>query len=603
MSMMPGWCSAGDTARGLSPDAFRWLWSMGRTLQAELAWPVPLYTLLFILSQIALLFALLLPWNILATLSLGHNSVRLQMIFGELGSATVVTILMALVLGCFTLHLVAEAGAARLGRRAAAIIVEKHDKLGFSDSLREQAASYYRRFLRIFAMLAYCLIAAAVIGLSYPALLGILTAYVVAGALLVSFLPPATEQSVGAELRGKSWWGLGFLLLVGWVIYDAWREAMPQFWAAFTALLLSRQILIFLMQSTMTLAALLRRKERVEALFLANTPLRPAVRRASDLPVLLTPMLRDSWLRPLLADVGAEDFVLDEAATQWAERGKILYLVARSGNSDDPRSLLLKLFHQSLAGMGRHERDLLQAAKADWPAPELLSVREVEGHLALVFCWESGWPWLSAAKDRNLTLALRQKLFACEIPPDLADRYMRSHPRLPQSLAGIDWSILSGLVSTPEQTSACAVLGGMWPAVLDWLARQPSQIVLPLLTARRMALGKGNIPLICNWTQWQWEPFGADWPFRDRPERELQECLEAAARQRPALVGVRVVDSLFVALLAEFLRRSLAGDFTTMLGMVVELEVALRRSSLVGACRHEGQVCSQGGQVSSLERR
>ncbi len=264
MSAMPAWSGDGAALRSLSPDAVRWLWRMGRALQAELAWPAPLYTVLFILSQIALLLALLLPWNILATLSLGHSSVRLQMIFGELGSGTVVTILMTLVLVCFVLHLAAEAGAARLGRYAAAIIVERHDKLGFSNSLREQASTYYRRFLRFFAMLAYCLIAAVLIGLSYPALLVILIAYVVAGTLLVSFLPLAAEQGVGAELRGKGWWGLGFLLLVGWVIHDAWRGAMPQFWAVFMALLLSRQILIFLMLSATILAGLLRRKERIE---------------------------------------------------------------------------------------------------------------------------------------------------------------------------------------------------------------------------------------------------------------------------------------------------------------------------------------------------
>ncbi|ABL70496.1 hypothetical protein [Paracoccus denitrificans] len=601
MSAMPAWSGDGAALRSLSPDAVRWLWRMGRALQAELAWPAPLYTVLFILSQIALLLALLLPWNILATLSLGHSSVRLQMIFGELGSGTVVTILMTLVLVCFVLHLAAEAGAARLGRYAAAIIVERHDKLGFSNSLREQASTYYRRFLRFFAMLAYCLIAAVLIGLSYPALLVILIAYVVAGTLLVSFLPLAAEQGVGAELRGKGWWGLGFLLLVGWVIHDAWRGAMPQFWAVFMALLLSRQILIFLMLSATILAGLLRRKERIEALFLADAPLRPAARLEGGLPALLAPPLRDNWLRPLLADMGARGFILDEAATQWAERGKILYLVARSDDPGDRRALLLKLFYQSLAGMGRHERDLLQAAGTDWPAPELLSAREVEGHLALVFRWRADWSWLPASKDRDLTLALREKLLACEIPLDLADRYTRSHQRLPQSLARIDWSILSGLAVTAEQAAACAVLHGSWQTVLDWLARQPSQIVLPLLTARRMAEGTGDIPRICNWTHWQWEPVGADWPFRDRPERELQQCLEAAARQRPALAGFQVADGLLVALLAEFLRRNQAGDFSAMLGMVVQLEAALVRCRLVETCRPEGEACSRAGKICSME--
>ncbi len=111
----------------------------------------------------------------------------------------------------------------------------------------------------------------------------------------------------------------------------------------------------------------------------------------------------------------------------------------------------------------------------------------------------------------------------------------------------------------------------------------------------------GRYTRICNWTHWQWEPVGADWPFRDRPERELQQCLEAAARQRPALAGFQVADGLLVALLAEFLRRNQAGDFSAMLGMVVQLEAALVRCRLVETCRPEGEACSRAGKICSME--
>jgi hypothetical protein len=56
------------------PSVLQWLFRMGRVVQAELAWPLPVYILLFILSKLTLLLALLLPWNILATLSLGQSS-------------------------------------------------------------------------------------------------------------------------------------------------------------------------------------------------------------------------------------------------------------------------------------------------------------------------------------------------------------------------------------------------------------------------------------------------------------------------------------------------------------------------------------------------
>ena len=150
----------------MSPAAVLWLLRIGRSVQAELTWPLPVYTLLFILSQITLLLALLLPWNILAALSIGHSPARFEGTFGQLGAGQVVGILMALVLICFGTHLVAEAAGASMCQRASAIIIDRHRKLGLSDSLRGGAASDYRRILRLFAMLAYSIIAAVLIAIS-----------------------------------------------------------------------------------------------------------------------------------------------------------------------------------------------------------------------------------------------------------------------------------------------------------------------------------------------------------------------------------------------------------------------------------------------------
>ncbi len=586
--------NAGDRPRGLRLAEGRWCWRMFRALHAQSPRTAPLYTLLFIVSQIALLVALLVPWSILASLSLGHASLALQAAFGEMGSPAVVALTMVTVLACFALHLVCVATSARQCRRAAEDIVARHAKVGIPDILRERGAADYARFLRLFARLCYCLIATALIALIYPVLLAILFVYIIAAVLIISALPSAPLQTAQAELRGRAWWGTGFLFLVGWIIHDAWRSALPQFWAVYGALLLARQILIFLMQSATTFSALLGAKERVEALFLAKEPLRRVVRQDAGWKALLRAPLRDLWLAQLLWDMGGAGFHIAGGATQWAEQGRVLYMVAEAADPGDSRALLIKVFHQSLAGIGRQERDLLRGAPDGWPAPELLGERELEGgHLAVVFRWRSDQPWMAVSSDRNATLALREELFACELTPDLADRYARSHARLPQNLAEIDLPMLAEFCATDEMAAKIAALKRCWPAILDWLNRFPSQIVLPRLTMRRSAKGAGNRTLICNWTRWRWEPVGFDWPFRQRPASELKQSLAQASRHRLALATIRSEEVLLVSMLAEFSRRNAVSDLAGMLDLIGELEAAVARCGMAPNCSCRSVVCGR----------
>lgn len=563
----------------MSPAAVLWLLRIGRSVQAELTWPLPVYTLLFILSQITLLLALLLPWNILAALSIGHSPARFEGTFGQLGAGQVVGILMALVLICFGTHLVAEAAGASMCQRASAIIIDRHRKLGLSDSLRGGAASDYRRILRLFAMLAYSIIAAVLIAISYPALLVVLVLYVIIGALVAAILPPAAPQGFTSELRSKAWWGIGFICLVAWVIRDAWHGTMPSFWSVFFALLLARQTLIFLMMSASSLGVLFRRKERVEALFVADRPVTAALRREAGLATLLAEDRRDSWLQPLLAGMGAEHLSLDPTATHWAERGKVAYLVARPGKPGS--GLMIRLFHQSVAGLGQHEAELLTLRTPGWPAPVMLGKHDVDGSLALIFHWPQEYGWSPPMMDRNTTLALRGQILGCDITDDLAARYLRSRARLPERAAAVDWPMLSGVTRTDDQIADCAGLKAAWPRLMKWLRHRPSQIVLPKMTARRMGCDPEGARLICNWSLWQWEPLGFDWPWRERPERDLLQCLDVAARLRPSLTSYPVEDALLVAVVASFAERNEAGDFGAMLDMLLPLKNAVQRCGLL----------------------
>uniref|UniRef100_A0A1I8ATN9 Poly(Glycerol-phosphate) alpha-glucosyltransferase n=1 Tax=Steinernema glaseri TaxID=37863 RepID=A0A1I8ATN9_9BILA len=380
----------------------------------------------------------------------------------------------------------------------------------------------------------------------------------------------------------------GFICLVGWVIHDAWRGTLPSFGTVFFTLLLARQTLIFLMMSASTLGVLWRRRERVEALFVADRPFMTQSHQEVGLTELLTEDRRDTWLPSLLAEMSPEHLSLDWAATQWTEQGRVAYLIAHPTNPGYEHSLMIRLFHRSVVGMGHHEAELLTHGTEDWPTPTLLGKRDVEGNLALIFrCWGK-CEWAPPMTDRNDTLALRGQILGCEIPDDLALRYLRSRSRLPERATTINWPMFSGMARTASEVADCARVEAAWPRLTEWLRHRPSQIVLPKMAARRMARGANGGRLICNWTHWKWEPLGFDWPWSERPEHDLRQCLDAAAQVRPVLADCLVEDVLLVAVVASFTDRSETGAFSAMLDLLLPLVNAVERCGLlVGDAREQ----------------
>jgi hypothetical protein len=556
--------------------AVSWVARMEGALLRMIPGVLVLHFALFVLSQITLLLALLLPWNILASLAMDRLPWRVAWLFDGYGPATAVPILMALVVGCFVAHLLAEAGKVRLVRQVARQIVERHDKTGLSDALRGQAAPFLGRLLRLFSALGWLLLAAAIMAWLYPVLFVALIGYVVVGTLVVAALRPGKRWGavISAELRGKAWWGVGFIWLVGYVIYDAWHGVLPHFWALFPSLLLGRQILVFLTVLQAIVMFLLGRTERVEALFLPDTPLAPPRRESDGFAGLAQRDGRDAWLPALLAIYGAEAYVVREQATQWEQKGERFCLVLEDTRPGQDGALMIRVFHKDSLELGRHERNILAHAGAAWPAPKFLGESELlEGHLALVFEWAKGRDWLAhQALNRQMMLALRTALFSCEIPEELADRYKRANIQLGQYLARIDWALLRQLAPTPEVAAECDRLCENWPALLRWLDCQPTQVALDRLRWRLMAKGVDGMPMICNWTRWRLEPLGIDWPFRERSKKELEQVLAEAAVKRSALLSVTADDVCLIARLGEFRKLNAAGNYAGMFGMLDALK-------------------------------
>lgn len=551
-------------------ESLRWLAGICRSALAATPGQGLASVLFSVMSQVALLAALLLPWKLLVVVSANAFPTTLPRFLSAYETRELVLILSLATLAAFLLHIACEAGIGYAARRGAEAVLEKNGKTGLFTGHREQAARLYQRLLRTLGAGACCLLIASWLALAYPLLLLALLLYLAFGLAAVRYcsaLPLWRKHRPPQDLVSKAWWGGGFLYLVAWVVADYWRGTLPGLATAFIALVLARQALVMSAQILHSLLALNRDRSRMEAIFLAHAPWVPKPQRDGGFQALLEPAASQTWVRDLLSGYeGSRPGPLDIACRP-AEGGKIIYLTAAMAQGE--RAYLLKLYHRSSETVAQHEAEALRAATPSWPAPVLLGEHRVEEHICLAFPWHRKMRWMWAAERASWLQVLRGRLLECALPPELVQRYDRSHPSLSQRLQDVDWSFLKAFSTSGETGALCDALQGRWPDILEALDAMPRQLVLASLDRRMMATdAAGTAPVIYNWTRWRWEPVGAAWPFKRHSVGELGDILKKAAAAREDLRGVSTESAMRAALLFEFERRLQSRDFLGALDLV-----------------------------------
>lgn len=560
-------------AVGEMPARQGWQWALGlcRAVLAATPGHVAGCVFLYVASQLTLLAALLLPWKILLVLSTRQFPQSLPSFLASYETRDLVLVLGAGSLVSFLLHQICEAGIGFVCSSGVSTLLDRHRKTGLFNNHRALAAQLYRRLLRSLAAIVCCALIMLWLAFAYPLLLAALATCLVFGQAAAlrwnaMRIPPTFRPS--SEQLTKAWWGGGFLYVLGWVIADYWQGGFPHLTIAFISLLLVRQALIFAAALYQNFRLLYEQRSRVDALFFADTPWLPPARKDDGFKTLLDTQCRKQWVRDLLSRRAGFSGRELEIRCRTAESGRIVYLTvaANDGGKDD--AFLLKLYHRSRDAVSQHEEEILRVAADSWPAPRFLGSHEIEGHSCLVFGWHADRKWLSTRELSPRLLELREMLLECRLPEPLICRYDRSHPSLSRRLLEVDWSHLRSLAPSERMADLCDELRDHWPAILRELDALPRQLVLPALDRRMMAAAEGEIPVICNWNRWRWEPVGAGWPFRRRPFQQLCDVLASAGGTRSELRGVNAEQAHRAAVLFEFdqLRRS--GEFDAALQLL-----------------------------------
>jgi len=542
-----------------------------RGILSATPWQVATYVILYLVSQIALLAALLLPWKILVILSTKRAPGTLPSFLLNYDVQVLVPILSAAALAFFILHIMSEFGARYTCSIAVETVLNQHRKIGLFDRHREQAAVFYRRSLRLLAILICCATILLWLSVAYRSLLFACAIYCFLAATVAFCWHSAgwsAKYRLPSDLLVKTWWGGGFLFTVGWAIHDYWQAAFPGLTIALIAVLLVRQGLMLGAWAYLDHRLIDGQKAKVAALFDAETPWHPTVQIDSDFQRLLAPGQRERWIGALLGQhVGFGPGKLDIDCRP-AESGNLIYITATCTAPAMVESFLLKLHHRSLTDLAMHESKILEMASPSWPAPSLLGVEQVSQHPCLLFRCGSPVRWLPAGERTAALSGLREQLLVCEPSEAFVERYDRGRPDLPKRLEGVDWNYLQLFSSRRMEGGVLHGVADQWWEIIESLRSLPRHLVLPKPARRAMGQTDNGKIIICNWSRWRWEPVGADWPISTASLARLGNALQKAAEVRPALGGVTGPQASYVSALYAFERHYSSKRFAAALELI-----------------------------------
>ena len=538
---------------------------------------------LYMLSQVFMLAAILLPWKLLMIMATESYPWMMPEALRVFSERELVLILGITAFLAFLVYAICEILIGLVCRRGSTFILAKNQKMGLFNGHREHAALLYQRFLRaVAAVFTVGVIAVCLIYL-YPYMLLALITYLLIGLTVIVWQRRNTSQTtlslLPPEMKTTLWWGAGFFYAVSWLMADYWRGILPELATTFISLLLVRQALVLIFPVYGSYSLFIKQRNKVDALFLSDIPWSPASITDNGFMALIEPAHRETWLNALLhRHYGIADNIT-VVSCRTSNAGKSASLITSTTvTGQSGRAFLVKLFHSSHEESALHERHILEVLPASGLAPHFCGAHNIEGHLCHVFEWPSQAGWMSAPKRSEQLPEIREKLLALELPDELISRYERSRLHLADRLKFITWDLLAS-ISPKGSLEACQQLKHSWPDICRMSRSQPRQVVIPRI--HQHLIGHvGNHSFICNWTNWLWEPVGAGWPLSTN-EAEFQQALNEAATQRPCLSQVNANSAGLMALLYEFERLWRIKKHTEAVKLITPLYEATKNSKLL----------------------
>lgn len=530
-------------------DHLRWIGAVLKKFFSLVPVPTLAVVVLTLVSQFAKLLAFFLPLKVIILL----GSPSMPRYFPEAWAAfdrdALVLLLSFATLLFFLLYLMAEKILISMAKQGAAGVIARSLKLVLFSNQDEIASQAYQKLA---ASLATCVLFAVLFllfAILYPAFLGIILAYVLAGPTLVSLITNK-QGELRSRLREKARGvieltsGLGFLLLFAFIVANFLLGEGVSFMVAIICLLLSRQ-LFNRMESAFKDALWLHDKRlQINAIFFTGHQLEkePENHRHLKLLGLLALVERPERLVPLLERISGFPLTSDSTLIcRWKQSGLIDILVFNVELRVPDREvqyILLKVFGSRHKKAALNEADLLLSTSGQaLPTLELLGVDQLDGFDVHLF---RSPVEVKASRDDAVNQLAERTVRCWQVEPDknLVNRYCRSHPFLYQRLTPRMLARLGAISTEAIHRDQIVQLSNSFEGLLAELGKLPLAVINSSSPRELTFVTTSGELQLAHWGNWNLEPVGACLTQRLRREERLKEMIEKAAEQREALKAV-----------------------------------------------------------------
>lgn len=536
-----------------------------------------------LVSLLALLLAIWLPWKLLAILGATQAPTLLPPWLLTWPLKHQVLALAAGIVLAYALHLGAEKAIEIVGRRGADRIVRNSNKTGLFNNQGQTAENAYRQLLRTLGDAVFLLVVALLLAELSPMILPILGAWILLGGWL-AFGVFARRVDARHWMRGNASWLAsvwvfgGFLCVLALTVWQYWHGIMPPLFVSLLAVILARQALQQTARAAQNLATVYRQRRAVHALLLPDTVWYGPEPERGPFDELQETAAIDRWLPEVLHPWRPAQAVRFDTVVRTIESRQIAVVFVRALDAvgEPCDGYLVKLFKHSRDAVAKLEADLLSRDGAALPSLPWLGADKVDKFACHILHWPPAATRLASADESQALQDIRTQLMAHEPSPDLVALYRRSKPFFWQRLDDNTFERLRA-AAEPNQLADIDTLRVAWPQWRERLAAMPLQVTLHGLSASIVFQypdpADAGTPRfgIYDWSAWRLEPVGAAWPISAKMADGLARALTAAAERRGWAQTISPTDAEMAARLYEFERRHALHNIQGALNMLPNL--------------------------------
>lgn len=558
------------------------LW--GASLVKKMARAVPFYSaafvVVFIISQLLLILAFLLPIKVLVLLGSESIPNYVPMFLSRMGRDYLIYLFVGFAIICFVFHFLFGFVEAVLVKKGGGLLLVKAGKQLVAHVHNKAVVDAYRTVLTSCAFFIF-------FGFSFIALFLIYPVLAVVVLLLLAFcffmLPLCQVFGISAQFLEKNL-NFYFTLSSGFIFFSSFLFIIvdflhcdpPSLLVALVSLLMIRQGVQRLFGGISEFIKVYSRRAQVEPLFFLGKQF--ALESKFD--------SQDSVLLKIGGVSSIASRAMEKLVGVSVSEAEILRLGARdvvgvSLLASNEACYLVKIFLDEAKALAFHEQLLLSSEQGLLvPSPEWVGTVEVDSVICHVFRW-GGYVPVPRRDVGKAILHIFSSLADFELPSLLVSGYIRSHSLLVDRLEGSWFSSVSEIATATDREYIDHISCNI-ELIKQIVSGMPLCVVARDLTDETLFVRDGRYVGL-SWGRWALDSVGVGWPVLDK-----EQFAEAVASV-PSLSDTPVEQLYLVATLDYYERLIARGDFFK----AIDLIKAIRGSLEVVTMSYGGSVSSK----------